>query len=115
MTDKNSNRFPPSITATKLYEKTSAKGNPYLTGRWGNLRVAVLKTQNQDDDGNAIWEMRLSAAPPTTARAKSQEVEPRQLTYTAVDPDGVGEAPAPRNPSASGFGGRAHIDEEIPL
>lgn len=52
MADKFSDRFPPSVTATKLYERTSAKGNPYLTGRWGGLRVALLKTSEQDSEGH---------------------------------------------------------------
>lgn len=29
--------YGPSLTALRLFEKTSAKGNTYLTGRWGNL------------------------------------------------------------------------------
>lgn len=62
MADKFADRFPPSVVATKLYERTSAKGNPYLTGRWGGLRVAVLKTQEQDSEGNAVWEMRFSCS-----------------------------------------------------
>jgi hypothetical protein len=64
MADKFADRFPPSVVATKLYERTSAKGNPYLTGRWGGLRVAVLKTQEQDSEGNAIWEVRFSSRHP---------------------------------------------------
>ncbi|MBI1650116.1 hypothetical protein [Hyphomicrobium sulfonivorans] len=34
MTDR-SNSFPPSIPLCRLYERTSKKGNPYLTGRLG--------------------------------------------------------------------------------
>ena len=100
MADKFADRFPPSVVATKLYERTSAKGNPYLTGRWGGLRVAVLKTQEQDSEGNAIWEVRFSSAPPS-ARSKAKETDApssgvRELTYTAVDPDGVSASPAAR-------------------
>lgn len=57
-------KYPPSFVAAKLYERTSSKGNPYLTGRWGGCRVAVLKTNDTDKDGNPIWEFRISEAPP---------------------------------------------------
>ena len=119
MADKFSDRFLPSVVATKLYERTSAKGNPYLTGRWGGLRVAVLKTQEQDSEGNAIWEVRLSSAPPS-ARSKTKEIDgpsgARELIYTAVDPDDVGGIPAarPRDRSGSGFDAR-QLDDEIPF
>lgn len=52
--------YGPSITALKLYERTSAKGNVYLSGRWGGLRVAVMKSKDVSDSGDAIWTMRLS-------------------------------------------------------
>lgn len=50
------------IAAFRLYEKTSAKGNQYLTGRWGNVKVTVLKSNTPADDGSPIWNVRLSQA-----------------------------------------------------
>lgn len=58
-----SERHPPSFTAAKLYERTSAKGNLYLTGRLGGIRIAILKTPDTDDDGNPVWVLRMSEAP----------------------------------------------------
>lgn len=118
MPDKFADRFPSSITATKLYERTSAKGNPYLIGRWGSLRVAVLKTQDTDDEGNAIWEMRLSAAPAVVRQTSARNdvsSSTRELTYTAVDPDDT-ELPSPRlhARSGSGFATPAFTEDEIP-
>jgi hypothetical protein len=119
MADKFADRFPPSVVATKLYERTSAKGNPYLTGRWGGLRVAVLKTQEQDSEGNAVWEMRFSSAPPS-ARPKAKESDAstsvRELTYTAVDPDdGSEKQPAQLvHRARSGFD-RIVTEDEIPF
>ncbi len=120
MTDKNSNRFPPSISAAKLYERTSAKGNPYLIGRWGNLRVAILKTQDRDDDGNAIWEMRFSAAPAVAHQKPRETPEPssdtREPTYTAVDPEQASESAnfgSGQRRRVTGFAN--HVDDEIPF
>lgn len=59
-----SEKYAPSITATKLYERTSAKGNSYFSGRLGGLRVAITKTAEVDESGNPIWLLRLSEAPP---------------------------------------------------
>jgi hypothetical protein len=120
MPDKPSDRFPPSITAAKLYERTSAKGNPYLIGRWGNLRVAVLKTQERDDDGNAIWDLRLSPASSNAkrqAQAAEQSAPTRELTYTAVDPDAADDVPPSnvRDRTGSGFGAPAFGADEIPF
>lgn len=57
-------KYPESMMACRLYERTSAKGRSYLTGLWGGVRVAVLKTNETDREGHPIWEVRLSQAPP---------------------------------------------------
>lgn len=59
-----SEKYAPSITATKLYERTSTKGNTYFSGRLGGLRIAIIKTAEVDETGNPIWLLRLSEAPP---------------------------------------------------
>jgi hypothetical protein len=106
MSDKFAERFPPSIVAAKLYERTSAKGNPYLTGRLGVLRVALLKTQDTDDEGHAIWEMRFSAASAqcTQPKAKVSSREPVPQT------DGQHSQ---TRPPQSGF--NKSLDDEIPF
>jgi hypothetical protein len=58
-------KYPPSVTIARLYERTSKTGNTYLAGRLGLARVAILKTNQTDDEGNAIWEVRLSETPQT--------------------------------------------------
>lgn len=59
--------YGPKLAAARLYEKRSAKGNTYFTGRWGALRVAVLKTAETGDDGSPIWSLVLSEAPTVQA------------------------------------------------
>ena len=69
-------KFPPSFTVCKLYERTSAKGKSYLTGRWGGCRVAMIKTDQTDNDGNPVWEMRMSEAPAYVPREATPEAIP---------------------------------------
>lgn len=57
------NEYPPSVPLCRLYERTSKRGNPYLTGRLGAARVTILKTDQTDEDGNAIWSLLIQEAP----------------------------------------------------
>jgi hypothetical protein len=40
------------ITACRLWEKTSAKGDRYMVGRIGSLRVLVLENNRRDGDSD---------------------------------------------------------------
>lgn len=62
--------FPPSIPLCRVFERTSKKGNTYLTGRLGGARVTILKTDQTDDEGNAIWTILLAEAPHRTDHTK---------------------------------------------
>lgn len=77
MADRN---FPPSIPLCKLYERTSKRGNTYLTGRLGAARVTILKTDQADDDGNSIWSLMLQEAPPTQQRSEQAKRAPKAET-----------------------------------
>ena len=44
------NEYGPSVTAARLWEKTSAKGTTYLTGRMGNLRISILPNRDRKND-----------------------------------------------------------------
>ena len=56
----------PMLTATRLFEKRSAAGNTYFTGRMGGLRVLVLKSRETADDGTPIWSLCFQEAPKPT-------------------------------------------------
>lgn len=43
----------PLLRATRLWEKTSAKGGRYLTGRLGGLRVLVMENRDRRDPEDA--------------------------------------------------------------
>ncbi|MEW5705117.1 MAG: hypothetical protein AB1781_11125 [Pseudomonadota bacterium] len=64
--------YSPQITACRLYKKTSSKGTEYFVGRWGMMKIALLKSREVADDGAEIWNMILSEAP-----QKPREQAPR--------------------------------------
>lgn len=107
-------KFPPSVTAFRMYERTSAKGNRYFRGRWGWCTIALLPTNETDKEGNPIWEMRLSQAPPSQASASSDPTAEARRTHQAP-PSRPASAPgapgARREPSGDG---RTH-DDPIPF
>lgn len=59
--------YGPQITALRLFKNTSAKGTTYFTGRWGLLKVALLKSNDVSEDGSEIWNLVFSEAPPRSA------------------------------------------------
>lgn len=74
--------YGPSIKVCRVYEKVSAKGNTYFTGRWGSARINILKSRETADDGTPIWEVLL------------QEVPATQTTESRRTPREKAEAPA---------------------
>lgn len=103
MAEQFGDRFPPSITAARLYERTSAKGNVYMTGRLGGLKVVIIKTREADDQGHPIWELKFSAAPASKPREQSAPAD-YQATPTQQPVISSG---------SSGFGSRD--DDVIPF
>lgn len=81
MSEQSNDRFPASITVTKLYERTSAKGNQYMIGRMGGVKIAVLKTPETDDEGHAIWAVKFSPAP---SKASASQVAAAPLSQPST-------------------------------
>jgi hypothetical protein len=74
--------YGPSLTALRLYKRTSQKGTTYFTGRMGLLKVALLKSNETTDDGCEIWNLvyqqvdeksRQDSKPTREERAKANE------------------------------------------
>ncbi len=59
-----------SLTALRLYKRTSQKGSTYFTGRMGLLKVALLKSNETTDDGCEIWNL---------VYQQAEEIRPKQL------------------------------------
>lgn len=51
MTDTRPKRSP--MVLTRLWERTGAKGNTYLTGRLGAARVLVMQNRDRQRDAEA--------------------------------------------------------------
>ena len=73
----NDQKYGPSLTLARLYERQSKKsGNYYLTGRIGMLKVAILKSSETTDDGVPIWNVVLQEAPrPERDRASADDAD----------------------------------------
>ena len=74
--------YGPSLTALKLYKKTSYKGSTYYVGRMGMVKVALLKSNETADNGDEIWNLvyqqaadkpRQDGKPSREDRAKANE------------------------------------------
>ncbi|WP_191057509.1 hypothetical protein [Geminicoccus harenae] len=88
----------PKVLLTTLTERTSAKGNVYLTGWLAKARVVGFRGED-DEHGNPVWNLYLSeperrenASPPGKvpgeSRAGSQEGAARQgRSSTSVSPE----------------------------
>ena len=70
MSDRR-NEFPPSVNVGRLYERTSAAGNQYISGFFGTMKITLLKSKDADAEGNPIWNLMIAAAP-SRDRAGSQ-------------------------------------------
>ena len=94
--------YGPSLTALRLYRKTSAKGGTYFVGRWGGLKVAILKSNEVADNGDEIWNLVLSEAAPYQPRDKATAAPVALTAETVAAPPKRLAAPAARSsPAAS--------------
>jgi hypothetical protein len=69
----------PLIQAAKLWQKTSASGRTYLTGRMGALRVLVFENGRRTDEADPTHFLMIGAADTDSPRkpaAAPQEREP---------------------------------------
>jgi hypothetical protein len=55
--------YGPSIPVCRLWEKVSAKGTRYLSGRIGGIRVSILPNRDYQNEGDATHTMLFSEAP----------------------------------------------------
>jgi hypothetical protein len=115
MADGFAERFPPSITAARLYERVSAKGRAYIVGRLGGVKIAVLKTDETDGEGHPIWELKFSAAPATRAKDRPAAADSSRPDHQA--PPAVREQRQATKAPARSFDQPAgpEIADEIPF
>src|SRR5687767_1948618 len=90
----------PLIQAAKLWQKTSASGRTYLTGRMGGLRVLVFENGRRTDEADPTHFLMIGAAD-TDAPRKPATASPEREPAMA-DPS----RPPRRPPHASVAAGR---------
>jgi hypothetical protein len=66
------------IPACKLWEKTSAKGNRYLIGRMGGVRVMVMTNTRPESENDASHVLMFAEAPPYGQSQAATPAEPSQ-------------------------------------
>lgn len=103
---ENRNSFPPSVNVGRLYERTSASGNRYLTGFFGTMKITALKSKDADAEGNPIWNLMIAAAP---SRDRAGNAASKPASSPADD-----RAPA-RPPLKSNFPIGRDSGDEIPF
>jgi hypothetical protein len=81
--------FPPSVNVGRLVERTSSKGNVYLSGFFGSMRITLLKSQDVDAEGRPCWDLMIGGSPPRDRAGnshgrKADAERPRQPMQTHV-------------------------------
>ena len=80
--------YGPQITAARLYRKTSKTGATYFAGRLGLMKVALLKSKDNADDGSEIWNLVLSEAPVKLASQAGNERTPNRAARAHASAEG---------------------------
>lgn len=110
------NEFPPSVNVGKLYERTSAAGNTYISGFFGTMKITLLKSKDADAEGNPIWNLMIAAAP---SRDRAGIGAGRFDRSTSEPKGSKSEAERPRenvrSPMQSHAPGARTVGEEIPF
>jgi hypothetical protein len=99
----------PMLKAAPLWQKSSAKGGQYLTGRLGGVKVLVLENRERQADDDPSHHLFFTEAP--DHRQGGQQAAPER-------PDGQRAAETPQTPSAAqrgGFQGHRVPDHQEPL
>lgn len=90
-----SDNYGPSLTALKLYKRTSQKGTTYFTGRMAMLKVALLKSSETTDDGCEIWNLVFQQA---EEKSRQDSKPSRQTLAKANEPlEARSSRPAPND------------------
>lgn len=83
----------PLIQAAKLWQKTSASGRTYLTGRMGGLRVLVFENGRRTDEADPTHFLMIGAADPDGPRKPATAAPEREPTMAG--PSAGPSLPAP--------------------
>jgi hypothetical protein len=105
------------IPACRLWEKTSAKGNRYLIGRLGGVRVMVLANTRPEPGDTSTHALMFDAAPAYDAtRGRATPAEAQQHDDTPNEQAEPSEpAAASRRRARPGEDNRPIEDDPVPF
>jgi hypothetical protein len=98
----------PMLQAAKLWEKTSAKGNTYLIGRLGGVRVLILRNRDAGAEGEPDWHLFFADG---AQRAAEESAGPP----SAQPPRRAAHRPHQRQAALPSDNDPRPFDDEIPL
>src|SRR3954466_2755006 len=93
----------PKVLLLQLSERTSAKGNPYLSGWLGKASVVGFRGEEPDKFGNPTWNLFISTPEPRPeAGQERSQARPERRPQSRDPGDGrVSTSATPAKPSAS--------------
>ena len=84
----------PRVLLMQLSQRTSAKGNAYLSGWLGKASVVAFQAEEPDKWGNLVWEVFVSTPEP---RAEAGQERPQARPGRRPQSPPPGDAPANRS------------------
>jgi hypothetical protein len=97
----------PMLKAAPLWQKSSAKGGQYLTGRLGGVKVLVLENRDRKTDDDPSHHLFLTEAPPR--QGAQERGEGRRA---GADVPQAGQRPSQTH--RSGFQGHSVDGDDLP-
>src|SRR3954470_15978965 len=92
------------VLLLELSERTSAKGNPYMSGWLGKASVVAFKAEHADKHGNPVWQVFVTE--PQQEQQRAQITRHLGGAPARQQPANQGDATSPRPPSATAVAGR---------
>ncbi len=65
----------PLVKLGRMFEKTSANGNRYFTGRLGAARLLLFRNKEDAEDGSPIWNVFVQDVPEQRTEARPVQGE----------------------------------------
>src|SRR3954451_11998523 len=90
---------PNRVLLMQLSERTSAKGNAYLSGWLGKASVVAFQAEEPDKWGNPVWDVFVSTPEPRAEQQQSKPEAGQERRPQARPPDGpANQAAQPAQP-----------------
>jgi hypothetical protein len=98
------------LKACGLWERTSAKGNTYLVGRWGGVKILVMPNRDRQGDNEPSHHLLIAEAPDRAPQVR-QKAEDTQKPPAPPSRRGRRQRP----PAATGQAdGQPFHDDDVP-